>query len=85
MGGDEFGALLRDKKANEVGVLKDELCTAVQVSTSIADITQDAYVSVSMGSAKIEAGRSLTQILSDGDAVLYRNKILRRNLRGTTI
>lgn len=78
LGGDEFGALLRDKKADEIDALKDELRTAVQISTSIADITQDACVSVSIGSVRIEADRSLTQILRDGDAALYRNKTLRR-------
>lgn len=75
LGGDEFAILVRSQEAAPIETLKDTLRTAINNAPAIREIAQDVRVSVSIGSAAIAAGQSLSQILKQGDAALYEDKI----------
>jgi diguanylate cyclase (GGDEF)-like protein len=82
LGGDEFAILLFGEEAQEVEAVTQSLRLAMDGSGAIHLIAADTTVSVSIGSAALTPGETMSELFRRADISLYRDKRSRRRDSG---
>lgn len=80
LGGDEFAILLRGCDLQKAALMKETLRHAITISAEIQQITGGVQVSVSIGSAAIIPGETVSDLVQRADTALYDEKSKRRRL-----